>query len=243
MVLRGETPGMVAGWRAGIEVAPAEEVGIMAREMTLAVHPPIRAARSVPSPRMTEDEFAAWVPEEVRAEWVDGRVTIMPPDSDEHSQLGLWLGTLLHLFVERHDLGVVRGPQLTVRLGRPRQRRLPDLLFVARARSHVVHPNHVEGSPDLIMEIVSSESAARDWREKYLAYEAAGVREYWVIDPLSRRIEAYRLGSTRRYQTISERDGRIESHVLPGFALRAQWLFGPSRAKVMTALKELGVVG
>ena len=37
-----------------------------------------------PGRRMTEQEFAEWVDAKTRAEWVDGEVIIMPPDSDEH---------------------------------------------------------------------------------------------------------------------------------------------------------------
>lgn len=41
----------------------------------------------------------------------------------------------------------------------------------------------MDGTPDLIVEVTSPESLARDRGEKYVEYEAAGVREYWLIDP------------------------------------------------------------
>src|SRR5207302_6232318 len=41
---------------------------------------------------------------------------------------------------------------------------------------------------------VSPESQSRDRREKYLEYEAAGIPEYRIADPLSRMLEAYPAG-------------------------------------------------
>lgn len=52
------------------------------------------------------------------------------------------------------------------------------------------------------MEIVSPDSVARDWREKYFEYQRAGVREYWVLDPLVPTIEAYTLGKSGDYHRI-----------------------------------------
>jgi Uma2 family endonuclease len=45
----------------------------------------------------------------MRAEWVDGEVIMMAPVSDEHSDLDGWLLSLLRLFAEHHNLGLVRG--------------------------------------------------------------------------------------------------------------------------------------
>ena len=132
-------------------------------------------------------------------------------------------------YVEHRGLGQVSGPQFCVRLPRRPSRREPDVVFVAAARRDVVRPNHVEGPPDLVLEVVSPESQSRDRREKYLEYEAAGVPEYWIADPLSRMLEAYTL-LDGRYIPIPEREGRIASLVVPGWYMRPAWL-GESRGR------------
>jgi Uma2 family endonuclease len=194
-----------------------------------------------PGRRMTEQEFTHWLGEKTRAEWVDGEVVMMAPVSLEHADLGLWLASVLRFFVEHHDLGMVYGPEYMVRLGKERRRRMPDVLFVAKSRSAILRPNHVEGAPDLIIEVVSPDSTSRDWREKYLEYEQAQVREYWIVDPISRRMEAHALSRAKKYHPIEVKDGRIASALLPGFHLKPEWLFGAKRAKGMTVLREMGV--
>ena len=195
-----------------------------------------------PGRRMTEEEFVEWCDDKTRAEWVDGEVIVMSPVSDLHGDLNSWLNAVIRLFVEQKELGSVRGPEAQVRLASQRARREPDILFVARQRLDILRPNHVEGAPDLIMEIVSPESVARDWREKYLEFEAGGVREYWVIDPMASRVEAYTLGDDGRYRRISELDGKINSIVLSGFYVRPQWLWQRPLPKVLDALREMGAL-
>jgi Uma2 family endonuclease len=199
--------------------------------------------------RMTEEEFVAWCDEDTRAEWVDGEVVMMSPMSDPHSDLVGWLGSLLRIFVEQHDLGVVRL-EMQTRLAELRRRRVPDMWFVTKDRVGLIHRDHLEGPPDLAVEIVSPDSEARDWRDKYLEYEAAGVREHWVIDPASKHMEAYALGTeeaqvageaVKRFQRLPEDQGVIASVVLPGFRLRVAWLWPETRVKVLEALMQLGV--
>jgi Uma2 family endonuclease len=57
------------------------------------------------------------------------------------------------------------------------------------------------------MEVIFPDSQSRDRRVKFLEYQSAGVREYWVIDPLSQVVEAYSLGPDRAFQERSERSG------------------------------------
>jgi Uma2 family endonuclease len=194
----------------------------------------------VPKQHMTEDDFVAWCfREDVRAEWADGEVIMMSPNSVEHVTLFGFLGRVLGGFVELRDLGAVMGSEMFVRLPTQRRRRLPDILFVSTARRELFRKAHFEGAPDMILEIVSSDSDARDWRIKYLEYEAAGVREYWVIDPMSEHVELYVLSDKQKHQQTAERDGWLASTAVPGFRLKTAWLWPTTRPKAIDALKEL----
>lgn len=203
--------------------------------------PLVQDGKSHPGRRMTEREFVEWVDEKTWAEWVDGEVIVMPPVSIANDRLEGWLRTILMLVAEQGDVGTVTGPEFTVRFGRQRRRRVPDLSFVARAREAILQQNHIEGAPDLIIELVSPESVVRDWREKYLDYERAGVREYWVIDPANRRMEVYRLARNGKYQLVEEVEGKIGSEVLRGFYLRPKWVLGSRPPSLVSVLRELGI--
>jgi Uma2 family endonuclease len=205
----------------------------------------------LPPRRMTEEEFVAWCDEDTRAEWVDGEVVIMSPANLEHCGLIDWLIHLMLTFLEEHDLGVLLS-DAQIRLIAQRSRRVPDIWFLANSRRHLLRRAHLEGPPDLIIEIVSPDSLSRDWREKYLEYQAAGVREYWVIDPMSRHVEAYTLEGTSaseaaavqegQYRRLEEQKGVVASVVLPGFRLRTEWLWQQTRPKAMAALQEMATL-
>ncbi|OIO92744.1 MAG: hypothetical protein AUJ92_13520 [Armatimonadetes bacterium CG2_30_59_28] len=201
-----------------------------------------RAPAPKPQPllRMTEDEFVDWCDEDVRAEWVGGSVAIMSPDSFEHADLGLDLAAVLRLFVQAKDLGVVVGPNFQIRISNSR-RRVPDLLFINKDRLDILQKNHVEGAPDAVFEIVSPDSVERDWREKFIEYEAAGVPEYWVLDPANQQTRQYRPDSHGSYQTIDAENGVHRSEVIPGFYLRDKDLWGTPRVSGIKWLKQLGV--
>ena len=196
--------------------------------------------RPVPGLRMTESEFVAWWDEDVNAEWVDGDIVLMPPVSLEQADLFGWLCRIISDYVDHGDLGKVLGPEFSIRLVKQRRWRVPDLLVVLKQRLHLLRPTCFEGPPDIAFEIVSPDSVVRDWRDKYQEYQSAGVREYWVIDPTTRRAEAYTL-ARRKYTLMPETDGRISSKVLEGFYLRPEWFWKSPLPRVATVLRELGV--
>jgi len=185
---------------------------------------------------MTEEEFEAWCDEDVKAEYVDGEVIVHSPVSTRHSDAVWFIGYLLKTIVQQHDLGRVLGPEVQVRL-RPGLRRVPDLLFVAKARADMIQPTLIEGAPDLIVEIVSPDSVERDWREKYLEYQTAGVGEYWVVDLEYQRMAVYWLDEQGHYQAASVEEGVYRSQVLPGFWLQAAERFV---ARMEVFLREQG---
>jgi Uma2 family endonuclease len=194
-----------------------------------------------PSLRMTEDEFEKWADEDTRAEWVDGEVILMSPSNLLHSRLSIWFVRLLGEFLDRRPVGEILGPEFTIRLAAQRRRRVPDILFLASERADLLRPTYLEGAPDLAIEIVSPDSQSRDRREKYSEYEAAGVREYWIVDPLSRTVEAYVLGADRRFALIAQVEDKVASGVLPGFWLDPEWLWRSPLTPIASTLATMGV--
>lgn len=193
-----------------------------------------------PGRRLTEEEFVAWCGPKTRAEWVDGEVILMAPASFDHVNISDWLVAILRVFVAHRDLGTVLSREFFVRFPKQKRRRLPDLLFVSKARRQIIKKQVADGAPDLIIEVVSPDSESRDWRDKYLEYERAGVREYWVIDPMSKQVEAYVL-TDAGYAQIAEQNGKLTSTVLSGFFLKVEWLWQTPLPSELKVLRELGV--
>jgi len=159
-----------------------------------------------------------------------------PPRSN--AGLNGWLVTLISTYVEERDLGIVHFNML---FRMPGRRRIPDLFVVKKENLRRLRPTALDGPADLIIEIVSPDSLSRDWREKYLEYESAGVGEYWVIDPQSQLVECYTLGADRHFRPNAAKDDKIVSTVLEGFYLRPSWLWQEPLPRVAGVLREMGV--
>ncbi|HLL88526.1 MAG TPA: Uma2 family endonuclease [Tepidisphaeraceae bacterium] len=197
-----------------------------------------------PDKLATEDAFMAWVRQYpgLWAEWDEGEVVVMAPTGFEHNDVGIWLIRVIAEVVERRKLGVVTFDTWTRLTSPRRQVRAPDIGFVAEARRSIVQRVYVDGPPDAVFEVVSEDSAAHDYRRKYLAYEAAGVREYWIVDPFTRNVELNRLGTDGRYETIpTSADGWLVSEVMTGLRLRPLWLWQAPRPAVAAVLTEMGI--
>ncbi len=69
----------------------------------------------------------------------------------------------------------------------------PDILVVCDPGK--ITPSHIEGAPDLIVEVLSPGTAAKDLRDKKALYERAGVGEYLVVDPLEQYAIGFLLGA------------------------------------------------
>ena len=78
------------------------------------------------------------------------------------------------------------------------------------------------GAPDLIVEVLSPGTAARDWKDKFDLYEEAGVGEYWIVLPLEDDVSVFVLDETTgRYRLVGEYagPGPIPCRTLPTLAL------------------------
>lgn len=191
-------------------------------------------------PRMTYEEFLAWPHENPHVEWVDGRTVVMPPISDEHTHVGRFLINVLTQYTEARSVGTVFYDPYQMKAAPDLPGRAPDVFFVAKDNLSRVRRTHLEGPADLVVEIISPDSRARDRGEKYYEYEQGGVPEYWLIDPQRRQAEFYVLGDDRLYHAARTDDGVFHSTVLHGLWLRIEWLW--NRPPWMTVLKEWGLM-
>jgi Uma2 family endonuclease len=189
---------------------------------------------------MTWEEYLAWDFEDCQAEWVDGEVILMPPVRADHQFIAGFLYRLICDFVERHGLGLVLQPPMRMRLSSRPSGREPDVLFLATAHADRLKEALVDGPADLAVEVVSPESEERDRATKLIEYEAAGVREYWLVDPLRKQTYFYGLGEDGLYhlEPVSA-DGLYHSTVLKGLRLKIDWLWRVPDLTLGMALAEL----
>ena len=199
-------------------------------------------AAAPPAPALaTFEEFLAWAMREgVRAEWVAGEVTLLTPVSLEHQELLDFLNDLVKACIRARQLGRVYFAPVAMKLPTRPSGREPDLLYVSAEHADRLKATYVDGPADLVVEIISRESDARDRGDKFVEYEGAGIPEYWLIDPLRREATFFQLGEDGRYRAASiEPDGVFESAVIPGLRLRVAWLWQRPLPAVDAALREL----
>jgi Uma2 family endonuclease len=195
-----------------------------------------------PLPRMTYEEFLEWG-DGIRAEWVDGEVIVMSPASNPHQSLMAFLGALLLHFVEANQLGRIFLPPFQMKLSTRPSGREPDLLFISKAKLSNLKQNYLDGPADMVVEIVSPDSQARDRGDKFYEYEEAGIREYWILDQNRKRAEFYHLEEDGTYKLIDpDENGIYRSTVLEGLWLKVDWLWQDPLPTLMSVLKEWGLV-
>ncbi len=196
---------------------------------------------SVPPPPVTFEELLAWADEDTHAEWVDGEIVVMAPANPDHQDLLGFLYRLVIAYVEEHRLGRVWFAPILMRLSTRPSGREPDLLFVTTDHLDRFKSTHLDGPADLVVEIVSPDSDARDRGDKFLEYEGAGIPEYWLIDPLRQDAAFYQLDPQGRYQRGAlDAGGLYRSRVVPGFWLRVDWLWQRPLPPVTEALRQIG---
>jgi Uma2 family endonuclease len=180
--------------------------------------------RPAPGTAIERDVIAIHDREDRLYELVDG-VLVEKVMGFPESRLALWLAHLLQSFLDEHDLGILAGPDGTLRL-MPGLVRIPDVSFVSWARL----PNREapteaipDLAPDLAVEILSEGNTPKEMERKLKDYFFAGVRLVWYVDPNRRTVDVF----TAPDQGVRLEEGQAldGGPVLPGFTLPLRRLF------------------
>jgi len=143
----------------------------------------------------------------------------------------LWeLDRQLHAWAATHP-GVIRyqasGVRCAIRLPGVQAERHPDVALYLTPSPDPVSPWD-RWIPEVAVEVVSPSSTTRDYVDKRKDYLAAGVKEYWIVDPNRRLVLVLqRAGDVFRELTVCE---AYSTPLLPGFALDVPRLLGAGDA-------------
>lgn len=171
----------------------------------------------------TFEEFCDLIHEDQKADLLDGVIYLASPENTHHNELVFWLGIVLKQFADERQLGHLTINKVAYRLSDDTAPE-PDLGFVRANRRQIIKPGYIDGPPDLAVEIVSPDSVDRDYEMKRLRYEAAGVLEYWIIDPME-QTATFLVREGGSFVEQHPQDHVFESHVLTGLRMDTRWLF------------------
>ena len=100
----------------------------------------------------------------------------------------------------------------------------PDVTVTEK--QHMLRHRGLRGAPELVVEVLSLESALRDRVTKYKLYKESGVQEYWIVDPIYKTVEVFNLVDKSEVSvTKAGEEGFLESEYLMNFKIPLRLLF------------------
>ena len=140
--------------------------------------------------RCTADDYWA-LPDGQRAELIDGELFDMAAPSRTHQILTAHIHHALDDFIRDNGgpCQAIIAPFAVNLNGDDSIYVEPDVLVVCNP--DLVSERACEGAPDFVVEVVSPSSRRMDYLTKADRYERAGVREYWIVDPIDKKTAVY----------------------------------------------------
>jgi Uma2 family endonuclease len=94
----------------------------------------------------------------------------------------------------------------------------PDVLIVSDFQK--LDARGIRGAPDWVAEVLSPSTASYDRTIKVSAYERAGIRELWLVDPIGHTLTIYRLeGGGYGRPTVLGLKGKTQLTAVPGVTI------------------------
>jgi len=135
----------------------------------------------------TADDLDA-LPEDVRAEVIDGQIFYFAAPKVVHQRLvgKLFIRISNHIAEKAGTCEAVVSPVAVCLDCDDKTLVEPDLIVVCDKDK--LHEDACYGAPDLVIEVVSKSTRKRDYGLKMMKYRTAGVKEYWIVDSERRTV-------------------------------------------------------
>jgi Uma2 family endonuclease len=136
------------------------------------------------------------LPEGTLAELIDNVIYMSPTPVTSHQKVLQTIFRRLSEHIDDHDKGHVIVAPFDVYLDETSNAVQPDIVVILKTNKNQPEPKgHFHGVPDLVVQVLSPGNREHDLVKKKNLYEKFGVREYWIVDPQTKEIIAYTLGS------------------------------------------------
>jgi Uma2 family endonuclease len=144
-------------------------------------------------PPRTGMEVFEMLPEGTLCQLINNQIIMSPAATPKHQSLSKKIFQAIERKVQLMDLGETFYSPIDVYLNNANAYQ-PDITFVAKARLDIINwDKGIMGAPDLVVEILSKGNKKYDKVDKKKVYEAAGVREYWLVDYKTKWCEGFEL--------------------------------------------------
>ncbi len=180
--------------------------------------------------RMSLDEFAhAEGRPGYLYELARGEVRVVETPGLPHGLIVQAVHRRIHSYQDRRPGRIfytATGSGCALRLPGMQSERHPDVAVYLTAPADPVNPWDA-WIPDIVVEVVSAgnEAHERDYRDKREDYLAAGVREYWIVDPVTRSLLVLRRTGDRWREIRPDATAGYSTGLLPEFELDVAGLF------------------
>ena len=171
--------------------------------------------------RYTLADALSW-DENERIELIDGVPVFMAPPTRAHQEILMEMAGQIRDYLKGKKCRVYPAP-FAVRLFEQAGDQPGNVdTLVEPDISVVCDPDKLDdigckGAPDFVIEILSPSTQRHDRLTKFNLYQQAGVREYWIVDPLSKVVQVFLLeGGTFRAAEVYTAEATAEVSVLPG---------------------------
>ena len=131
------------------------------------------------------------LPDGQRAELIDGQIYDMAPPNTVHQKISWKLHQEIGNYISSKggNCDVYAAPFAVFLNSDDRNYVEPDLSIICDKGK--INDKGCNGAPDWIIEIVSASTQQMDYGIKLFKYHTAGVREYWIVNPLKQTVTVY----------------------------------------------------
>jgi Uma2 family endonuclease len=151
------------------------------------------------STKMTYEDLLLLPEDGLRHEIIDGEHYVNASPITRHQRVSHRLILAIGNYLEEHPIGELFHAPLDIVFSQFDVVE-PDLLYISNERRDIVTTRNIQGSPDLLIEILSQSNKRYDEVIKHALYERTGVGEYWIVDPVADVVRIFRLNAAGRYE-------------------------------------------